>query len=358
MAPDPYEQLASRLNALPDGFPRTAEGHELRLLRYLFLEPEAELAAHLRLTLETPEQIAERLELDPKALRQMLKQMAREGLIAAGKTDQGVGYGLMPFVVGIYEMQSGRIDRELAELFEAYYQAAFHEAIAMQPPVHRVVPVGESIAMNSEIRPYDSVRQILDEARAWGVTDCICRKQKALIGEGCDHPMDVCMVFSATPGAFDRSSTIRSLTHEEAIATLQRAAEAGLVHSVSNSQTGHWYLCNCCTCSCGILRGLAEMGVSNVVARSSYVNQVNEDLCVGCELCVEYCPFGALSCEGLASVDAARCTGCGVCAVHCPEGALALVPRPEAEIAPPPPDMMAWRQARAKNHGLSLENIL
>ena len=212
--------------------------------------------------------------------------------------------------------------------------------------------------MNSEIRPYDSVRQILDEARAWGVTDCICRKQKALIGEGCDHPMDVCMVFSATPGAFDRSSTIRSLTHEEAIATLERAAEAGLVHSVSNSQTGHWYLCNCCTCSCGILRGLAEMGVSNVVARSSYVNHVDDDLCVGCELCVGYCPFGALSCEGLASVDAARCTGCGVCSVHCPEGALALIPRPEAEIAPPPPDLMAWRQARATNHGLSLEDIL
>jgi electron transport complex protein RnfB len=54
--------------------------------------------------------------------------------------------------------------------------------------------------------------------------------------------------------------------------TLRRAAEAGLVHSVSNSVEGTYYICNCCTCSCGILRGMAELGIANVVASSAFVN--------------------------------------------------------------------------------------
>jgi ferredoxin len=166
------------------------------------------------------------------------------------------------------------------------------------------------------------------------------------------------MIFSGTPNAFDNIPTIRSLTRKQALATLRRAAEAGLVHSVSNSQHGHWYLCNCCTCSCGILRGLAEMGVSNVVARSSFVNHVEEEGCVGCELCVEFCPFEALTCDGLAQVDEARCVGCGVCAVHCPEGALWLIPRPESEVLPPPENIMAWRRDRARVRGLRLEDVL
>ena len=77
--------------------------------------------------------------------------------------------------------------------------------------------------------------------------------------------------------------------------TLSRAADAGLVHSVSNSKEGLWYVCNCCSCSCGILRGMAEMGVANVVAKSSYINVVDAEICSGCEDCIAYCQFDALA---------------------------------------------------------------
>ena len=59
MTPDPYKLLAERLDALPNGFPPTADGSELRLLEKLFTPEEAELASQLRLTLETPERLAE-----------------------------------------------------------------------------------------------------------------------------------------------------------------------------------------------------------------------------------------------------------------------------------------------------------
>ena len=56
-----YRTLAQRLDSLPNGFPPTPDGVELQLLAYLFTPEEAALAARLRLTLESPEQIAQRL---------------------------------------------------------------------------------------------------------------------------------------------------------------------------------------------------------------------------------------------------------------------------------------------------------
>jgi ferredoxin len=352
-----YKRLAEHLDALPNGFPPAEDGVELRLLAKLFTPDEAALAAQLRLTLETVPEIAARIGQDAKVLRKALKGMARKGLITAGRTEGGLGYASMPFVVGIYEMQAGRIDAELAQLFEDYYHQAFGQVLAVQPQVHRVLPVGESVKSDIEVRPFESAAEIVDHARSWGVLDCICRVQKALVGDPCDHPVDVCMAFSQTPGAFDRSETIRALTREEAMATLRRAAEAGLVHSVSNTQQGMWYICNCCTCSCGILRGMADLGIANVVARSAFVNQVDENLCVGCGLCVESCPFEALSVDDVACVDGVRCVGCGVCTLACPEGALSLVRRPEGEVQPPPVAEEDWLASRATARGLKLDKV-
>jgi ferredoxin len=207
--------------------------------------------------------------------------------------------------------------------------------------------------MDMEVSPYENVAEIIEGVQAWGVLDCICRKQKLLIDEPCDHPIDVCMMLSKRPGAFDSSSTVQSVTQEEALATLQRAADAGLVHSVTNSQDGVWYICNCCTCSCGILRGMVDLGLANVVARSAFVNQVEDALCTGCEICLETCQFDALSMAETAVVDTSRCVGCGVCVHSCPDEALILIRRPEAEIKPPPVTEEKWLEARAAARGLA-----
>lgn len=358
MSADPYELLAKRLDALPNGYPPSDDGSELHILECLFSPQEAALAAQLRLTPETPTQLAERIGGDPQALKGDLKGMARKGLIKAAKVNGQLGFRLLPFVVGIYENQLGSIDAEFAELFENYYKKAFGEMLATEPAVHRVIPVNESVRNEMEVRPYESAAQIVANANAWGVQECICRKQKALIGDPCEHSMGNCLVLHARPGVFDNHPSINPLTQEQAMSVLNQAADEGLVHSVSNTQEQAWYICNCCTCSCGILRGMVDLGIANVVARSAYVNQVEQDLCIGCSICVDYCQFGALTLIDVASVNATRCVGCGVCVPCCPEGALQLIPRPREEIKPTPTTEMRWLQERADGRGMDLRAVL
>ncbi len=356
----PYKDLALRLDALPNGYPAADDGVELRLLATLFSEEEAELAAQLKFPLETADKIAERTGGEKQEVRKMLKGMARRMLIRLGKTDEGLGYGLMPFVVGIYEGLMGQIDGKQAQLFEDYYMSAFGKMLAVQPQVHRVIPVNETVQVDMEIHPYESATDIVNTAQAWGVIDCICRKQKKQIGEGCDHPVDVCLMLNKRPNVFDNHASIKVLSHDEALEILQRAADAGLVHSVSNNQRGMHYICNCCTCSCGILRGMADLGIANVVARSAFVNVVDEDLCLGCEDCLDYCQFDALAMNDdfVMQVHAHRCVGCGVCVPSCNDQALSLVRRPEEEIKEPPPTILEWGMERAIAREIDLTKIL
>lgn len=355
---DPYKNLAQRLDTLPNGFPPTNDGTELKLLAYLFTPEEAQLASQLRIMLETAEQIAQRLGIDYGSTRQLLKNMTRKGLIRAGKADGGFGYGLLPFVVGIYENQLGVFNEELACLFEEYYQRTFTEALKIKPAIHRVVPVGESIKNDMQVAPFESAAGVIERAQSWGVQDCICRLQTAFIGKPCKHPVDVCMVMSPNPDAFTGSTDVKALTKEEAYEVLRRADQAGLVHSVSNTQNSTWYICNCCTCSCGILRGMAELGIANVVASSPFVNTVDEILCTACGLCIENCQFSALSLEESIVINETRCVGCGVCVNSCPDHDLILVRRPEDQVKPVPESIVEWGLQRTQDRGIDITTIL
>jgi len=50
---------------------------------------------------------------------------------------------------------------------------------------------------------------------------------------------------------------------------------------------------------------------------------VDTDVCGGCEVCIELCPFGAIEREDeQAKVNIALCKGCGTCVAACPSGAM------------------------------------
>ena len=52
---------------------------------------------------------------------------------------------------------------------------------------------------------------------------------------------------------------------------------------------------------------------------------VDEDLCIGCGLCEELCPYGAPKVEeGKSKIIEALCRGCGACAAECPRRAISM----------------------------------
>ncbi len=343
-----YQELAEKLDQIPNGYPKTKSGVELKILAKLFTEKEAKLATFLSLAPQSISEISKITQVGEPMIKSQLITMVKKGLIELKREEgKGLVFCLMPFVVGFYERQNGKIDKEFAELFEEYYHEAFHEIMMVNPSVHRVIPVEKTIPVNIDVMPYEKASTYLDEANAWGVLDCICRVQKKLIGQGCEHPVENCLVFSSKVGAFDRTEDIRALTKNEALQILDEADQAGLVHSTNNAQQDVNYICNCCTCSCGVLRGMSEHGSMSAVASSDFYALVDIDLCNGCEVCVDRCQFGAIKMEdGISVINSNFCFGCGLCITTCSSEALSLVQKDKKILTAPPLSEEEWRKKR------------
>lgn len=68
-----------------------------------------------------------------------------------------------------------------------------------------------------------------------------------------------------------------------------------------------------------LMRGVVPMEAATAI--------VDPELCAGCGMCVEICPYGAPALDpvwGVSRVNAVLCKGCGACAVTCPSKALRL----------------------------------
>jgi Na+-translocating ferredoxin:NAD+ oxidoreductase subunit B len=350
---DIYRALADHLDTFPQGFPATKSGKELELLAYLFTPDEAQFALNLTQFFQPISEIAESTGLDLADCQGLVKRMLGKGLLNMRRGTSSIEINLPAFIVGFYENQVFRIDETFAQIFEDYYREVQGEFLSVQPQFHRVIPVHESINTEIEILPEEDVTAILSNKQAWAVMDCICRKQQALLGRGCDHPLKVCLAMSNTPGAFDSVPQMDALDLASALEVLDMAAQSGLVHTISNRKSDISYVCNCCTCGCGILRGISEAHMANVVARSSYFAVVDEDLCIGCGECELGCQFDAITMDAVAMIDRVACVGCGVCTRVCPETAIRLVQREPEEIKPIPGSTDEWltqrRQARGMN---------
>ena len=281
--------------------------------------------------------------------------MAERGQIYKLKKRGRDYYGLAPFIVGIWEFQLNRLDRELAELFEQYAPALLGTLGGVAPALARVVPVNRRIEAQAEVLPYDDLRKMLETCNSFRVADCLCRKEKGMLGTPCSHTSETCMSFSREENAYDGMPEWgREITRQEALELLDRVEEEGLVHCTYNFQREPFFVCNCCSCCCGFLRAVNEFGAPYMLARSNYVSQIDPDTCTECGDCsTGRCPVDAISDGDVGhAVDHERCIGCGVCAVACLYDAIQLVPRPEDERVTPPETMIHWSLARIdERHG-------
>ena len=109
-----YEHLARALDGLPNGFPRTTSGVEIRLLKKILSPEEARLASNVTGKMEAVEVIAKRAGIPARDAGRDLIALAKRGLVWTGKADSKIAFRLAPFIVGIYEAQLGTMDEELA----------------------------------------------------------------------------------------------------------------------------------------------------------------------------------------------------------------------------------------------------
>ena len=347
-----YKKLAKQLDKIPNGYPETDSGVELKILAKLFTPEEADIACRMNLVPKSAETLAKILNQDRKQVQGLLKSMLKKGLITVSKQGRKLGFKLIPFVVGFYENQNANIDEEFAQLFEAYYQESLYKMMTTKPSVHRVIPIEKNIPVNIEVMPYEKASTYVENSKDWGVLNCICRIQKRLIGEGCHHSVENCLVFSAKENQFKNSEFIRAIDKQEAYKILEEAHEEGLVHSTSNTQDEVTYICNCCTCSCGVMRTIAEHNNLNALAASEFEISIDPDSCSGCGDCIEPCQFGALSIlNDCCQSDVSRCYGCGICISHCPTESLQLNLKVENLEGNPPKNELEWQEARSKNRG-------
>lgn len=358
MSTDVYRKLADTLDTLPNGFPATADGLEITLLKKIFTPDEAELFCDLRLTFETPEQIAERTGRPLTGLAERLTAMWKRGQLFGVDFGEVVVFKMVPWVFGIYEFQLDRMDQEFARLAEAYNEHFGPQFFKGKPQLMQVLPVEQTLTEKHDPLPYQQVSAIINTGKSFGLGECICKKEQKLLGKGCEAPLEICMGIAPVPGFFDGHQTFRPISKKEAFETLERAEAAGLVHMTSNIKSGHYYICNCCGCCCGVLRSINEWGL-NEATNSHYYARIDQESCIQCGVCRdERCQVQAVAeIDQTFEIDPGRCIGCGLCISTCPSESIALVHRQPDEFTPVPADEQAWFEARGRSRGVDFSQF-
>ncbi len=332
-----FEQLRQRLDDMGTGFPATKNGVEIKILKQIFSEADAEMFLMMTPMLETADSVAERLNLPKGSTAEHLEAMATRGLLFRQKKNGVARYGSIPFVVGIFEFQLNTVDEALARDLEEYYHEALGKSFqAWSTPVMRTIPINRELVSEWPIAPYEDVMKIFDDQKIIAVAPCICRTTAKKIGQGCDKPMEACFLFGSHASYYVDNHMGRYIDREEAKEIARKNEAAGLVMQPFNSQHVGG-MCSCCGDCCGILRSLKKQDNPAAAVQSNYFARIDAEECIGCETCVDRCQMEAIEMKDEKAVlNLKRCIGCGLCVSTCPTDAVRLVKKSDADQYLPP----------------------
>lgn len=255
----------------------------------------------------------------------------------------GIGVGEHPLSKRLAPLFSwfnklvGKKKRDESDGSKNGFADTYHGKTIPLETAKQLVLINEDIQLPDleQVIPYKRARSIIMKNPEHIVAlECPCRAAR-------EHPclpLDVCLIVGDPFASFieeHHPGRSRRITRDEAVAILKAEDERGHVHHAffKDAMLERFYaICNCCECCCGAMQ--AQRNGTPMLASSGYVSQVDEDLCIGCGDCSEYCQFGALEVvDGVNRVLYEKCMGCGICVSKCPQDAISLV-RDEAKGIP------------------------
>lgn len=319
-----YHRLRKFLDDLPAGYPETPTGVEIKLLKKMFTPEDAELTMTLSREAESVETIAARTGLNQMDLAEKLEDLALKGLIFRVNDDGVKKYQAFQFLIGLYEFQLNRIDREFSELFEEFLPYFGMSMVPVKTKQLRVIPVDSSLPVKSTVAPYNQIRALVEEQSLMAVAQCLCRKEQGLLGAPCSKPQETCISFGKFAQYYIDNKLARRITREEAFKILDLAEKAGLVLQPTNNQNID-AICCCCSCCCPGLRVAKMVKHPNRIIKSYYYAEIDPGLCTSCGTCIERCQMEAIIEKDEASeIILDRCIGCGLCVSTCPTVAITM----------------------------------
>jgi ferredoxin len=349
-----YGRLQKRLDRVPIGAPPAEALYEI--LRRLFTEEEAAIAAKMPVRFTDIHGVARRTRRSPDALRPVLERMAGKGLVMDFERKGRTLYILSPTVLGFFEFAYMRIRDDIPQKDVARFMIEYaHE----RPDLAKAVfagktQAGRTLVHESAVDP-DDLTRVLDHERATAIVRdakevavslCYCRHVMEHEGKSCGKALNVCTTLNAAADFVIRRGLGRKISREEALDILAATRGAGLVHIGDNVRKRPAYICHCCGCCCMMLAAINRFRIFDAVVTSPFLAAAEHARCTGCGLCAKRCPVGAIAIRGSdkeakAEVDGDRCLGCGVCVPACVKSALRMEPRAARIVVPED----AWRRA-------------
>ncbi len=200
----------------------------------------------------------------------------------------------------------------------------------------RTIPIHRTIKDTRCILPFEDVVNVIDDRTYYSVSDCPCRSRKQLDEKstGCNAPLEVCLHFDTLGEYIVENKMGRQISKQETFDILKAAADAGLVHAISNWKDNPDTICNCCSCCYLFFQAHHELNHHKSIDESNFHISINPETCKACKKCVTLCPMNVLTLQpsdratnkkGQAPyADLDLCLGCGVCVHACPTQSLIL----------------------------------
>jgi len=319
--------------------------HSRYLLRILQKMASVE-DANLMLALPAePAVLSQKTGLGEGDVKQKLKVLAEKGLVITSKKGARMPNAITQFHDANLASSEKWVDTELLDLWRDFYDVEWlptMSVVTWDPYVHfvRVVPAWKALRRSphlnlAELPPEENLLDLVRGADLIALVPCTCRRSM----RRCHADLDNCIVFNrGAEYAIERGAG-RRITAEEAMAIYERSEEDGLVHTWPFATSPRLNeICNCCIDCCGIFdAGIKFNTLSSILQKTHVRAKIDQDLCNGCQECVERCYFSAIEMarppQGKklkAVIDEEKCFGCGVCAVACPIDAITMKLSPQA----------------------------